>query len=675
MNVPGNWDSTARFPNYVGVGWYRRTFTPDPALQGKSVRLHFGAVYHEAEVFLNGVSIGTHVGGYTPFEFDVTDKLIFGQPNEITVSADNTYKRGAWWPWGGISRSVTLIGNNPIRLVWQHIHGDPDLAAGTATVFVKFRLQNTGATPADVTIRSRLASWNQELVNAIHTVNAGETKDITARFNLPAERVRLWHFDHPEFYHLQTTLTVSGQVQHAVSDRFGIRKIEVSATEFRLNGEPVRLVGFNRIADDAGPHGNTEPDVLVNADIDLMKRAGANMQRINCVPQATNLLNRMDEKGMMIVVGIPVWGDDPQTTLVDNPLTKQWIREMIERDYNHPCVIGWEVANESYQYLGYHENMMDYVRKDLDPHRLVTFTSWNSYRTDIAGTENQPVGQADLPMINMYRSFPEKLATQAARWPDKPFFLSECGMYQLKGGVDADFDPAFIPGWESFARGQFPNLIGASLWSFNDYRSNYRGTPPSGFRSWGVVDQNRNLKPAYHTIRKLHSPVEILKVDGGTATVKTCTLGHLPSYTLKGYKLVWKKGERTGEILLPTLKPGDPAWTGDLPVSGATLKLVTPLGYDIDDTIDRSSSSDGVGIAPVSKPPVRISGVYPHLAVTSEHLEVGIKAVAPWADRTFPKRIRPTSSMKSTTSSTGSSGPNQSAALRPTASSMRRRCN
>ena len=289
-------------------------------------------------------------------------------------------------------------------------------------------------------------------------------------------------------------------------------------------------------------------------------------------------------------------------------------------------------------------------------------------------------------------------------------------------------------------------------------------TPPTGFRSWGVVDQNRNLKPAYYTIRKLHSPVEILKVDGVTATVKTRPLGHIPSYTLKGYKLVWEKGELTGEIPLPTLKPGDPAWTGDLPVSGATLKLVTPLGYDIDDTMDRSSSSDGVGIVlddpvaklvgnwntskrfpghigsgyrssgapdqpndgsatatfrftaptagqyrldmayspdptratnvpvtvtsgastanfsvnqqsplnkgsyreigtvtlvdkqetvitigtagttgfvildairfvPVSKPPVRISGVYPHLAVTSTHPEVGIGAVAPWADR------------------------------------------
>ena len=143
-----------------------------------------------------------------------------------------------------------------------------------------------------------------------------------------------------------------------------------------------------------------------------------------------------------------------------------------------------------------------------------------------------------------------------------------------------------------------------------------------------MVDEHRNIKPAYHTIRKLHSPVEILKVDGVTATVKTRPLGHVPSYTLKGYKLVWEKGELTGEVPLPTLTPGDPAWTGDLPVSGATLKLVTPLGYDIDDTM-----VDAIRFVPVSGPPARISGVYPHLAVTSSHPEVGIGAVAPWADR------------------------------------------
>lgn len=581
MNVPGNWDTTEEFSTYSGVGWYRRSFTPNQELQGKQVRIRFEAVYHEAEVFLNGVSLGRHVGGYTPFEFDVTNKLRFGQPNVLTVSADNTFKRGAWWPWGGISRSVNLIGNNPVRLVWQHIHADPDLAAGTAAVSVNYRIYNAGNSRANVALSSHLESWDKELVSETYTIEAGETRTVNARFNLPADQVRLWHFDHPELYHLQSTLTIDGQVQHVVRDRFGIRKVEVKATEFLLNGEPVRLLGFNRISDDAGVYGNTEPDKLVKADVDLMKRAGGNFSRIMHYPQAPNLLRLLDEKGMLLICEIPIWGED-SLAVPDNPLTKQWLEEMIHRDYNHPSIIGWSVSNEIREYNGYPESMMNFIRKELDPHRIVTYASFSSYRE---GAENEPVREADLPMINAYRTFPEKFAVQVERWPDKPFYLSEFGMYQMEGGLEAEFAEGFIEGWESFARGQFPNLLGASLWTLNDYRSDRHGTPPSGFRAWGIVDEHRNLKPAYHTIRKLYSPLELFEVKGTSVTLKTRPLGYLPSYTLRGYRLEWEQGAEFGHIDLPELRPGDPAWMGELPVEGALVKLVTPLGYAIDEVI------------------------------------------------------------------------------------------
>jgi len=591
MDVPGNWDTTEEFSTYSGVGWYRRSFTPNEELQGKHVRLRFEAVYHESEVFLNGTRLGRHEGGYAPFEFDVTDKLLFDQPNQLVVSADNTFKRGAWWPWGGISRSVNLIANNPVRLVWQHIHADPDLDAGTADVSVRYRIHNASDTPAEVALRSRIESWDQELVAETYTLEANGTLTVNEQFTLPADQVRLWHFDHPEFYHLQTTLRAGGEDQHVVRDRFGIRKIEVKATEFLLNGEPVRLVGFNRISDDAGVFGNTEPDELVNPDVDLMKRAGANFSRIAHNPQAPNLLRRLDEKGMLLICEIPIWGDDP-LAVPDNPLTKQWLKDMIYRDYNHPSIIGWSVSNEIRDYNGYPESMMNYIREELDPHRIVTYASFSSYRD---GGEDEPVRETDLPMINMYRTFAHKFAVQVERWPDMPIYLSEFGMWQLEGGVDADFHEDFIPQWESFTRGQFPNLLGASLWTLNDYRSDRHGTPPTGFRSWGVVDEHRNLKPAYYTIRKLYSPLEVFEVEGSTVTVKTRPLGHIPSYTLRGYQIEWQKGTEVGVIDLPTLRPGDPAWTGDLPVSGATLKLLTPLGYDIDDTVNRFVFSDGVG--------------------------------------------------------------------------------
>jgi beta-galactosidase len=93
ITVPGNWDVLPAYSTHVGKGWYQRTFTVPTDWKGKYIRLHFGAVYETAEVWLNGKSLGTHRGGYTPFEFDVTQQLRAGE-NTVTVCADNTFRRG-----------------------------------------------------------------------------------------------------------------------------------------------------------------------------------------------------------------------------------------------------------------------------------------------------------------------------------------------------------------------------------------------------------------------------------------------------------------------------------------------------------------------------------------------------------------------------------------------------
>ena len=98
LTVPGNWDLLEAYSTHKGKGWYRREFeVPAEWPAGSRVRLRFEAVYHEAEVTLNGRVLGTHTGGYTPFEFDVTEVVKRGEPNVVTVRADNRYRRGAWW--------------------------------------------------------------------------------------------------------------------------------------------------------------------------------------------------------------------------------------------------------------------------------------------------------------------------------------------------------------------------------------------------------------------------------------------------------------------------------------------------------------------------------------------------------------------------------------------------
>lgn len=570
ITVPGNWDVLPAYSTHVGKGWYRRTFTVPPHWNGKHIRLYFDAVYETAEVWLNGKALGTHRGGYTPFEFDVTKQLQAGE-NTVTVCADNTFRRGAWWAWGGISRDVTLIANEDTRIVRQHIRSEPDLKAGTAEVFVEYKIANASDSAQEVSIASSIDEKSEAVLSRTLTVAAKSATNVIASVSLPKSRVRLWHFDHPNLYTITTRLTAKGKLQHEKSDRFGIRKVEVTKDSLMLNGERIRVCGFNRVSD-SNTTGNTEPDSLVRQDVDLMKRAGANFARIMHSPQAPNLLDYLDEKGFMIFAEIPIWGEADPNMKTDNPLTKQWLQEMIERDYNHPSIIGWSVGNELKQHYDYVDSMIKFTRT-LDPHRLVNYASFTGSKSF---PTNDPISVCDLLMYNTYGGNNGVLAENLrGKWPNLPIFFSEFGAAQIGTGTNA-----IIPGMDKrfHTLEGLPYVIGVSIWTFNDYRSNYKNTPPSGNREWGVVTVDRQLKPAYWQMRKLFSPVNALTVSNGVVHVTPRRVDEIPSYTLRGYKLKWYGGE----IALPDLKPGDPVWKSDLKIKpGAVVKLISPTAYDM----------------------------------------------------------------------------------------------
>ncbi len=607
LAVPGNWDTHNAYSQHVGRGWYRREFTVPPAWQGRRVRLQFEAVYETAEVSLNGVTIGRHEGGYTPFEFDVTDRLDWTKPNTLTVCADNTYRRGAWWPWGGISRSVALVAHRDVRLVWQHIRTEPNLAEGSATVFVEYLISNDGTAAASVELASA-ASFGDTLVGettARAAIPARESARARASFTLPAERVHLWHFDRPHLYTLATRVNVASgagaaaptALVHERSDRFGIRKIEVRPDGLHLNGERVRLVGFNRVHDHRA-YGNTEPDHLVRLDVDRMKRYGGNFMRIMHAPAAPNLLDYLDEKGVMVFTEIPVWGDKDPNVIPDNPRTKQWLREMVERDYNHPSVIGWSVGNEMTNHFDFVKTMIDFTRRELDPHRLISHVSFTGTRAEY-GPANDPITISDLMMLNVYGPNPgRQVEVLAERWPDRPVFLSEFGGRQIGETLDSRI-PGLDERWASLT-GR-PQVIGTALWTFNDYRSNYVGSAPGELRSWGIVDLWRRDKAAARDIARLHSPIRRLRILDGKARLEPRSADEFPSFTLRGYRLIWEWRAADGVThggggtALPDIAPGaapmDIALGGKPSAPSATnlvVSLVTPLGYVAHETATTS---------------------------------------------------------------------------------------
>ncbi|HEX4139881.1 MAG TPA: glycoside hydrolase family 2 TIM barrel-domain containing protein [Candidatus Methylacidiphilales bacterium] len=580
ITVPGNWDTLPAYSTYAGKGWYRRTFRVPADWRGKHLRLTFGAVNEEATVTLNGQELGTHRGGYTPFEFDVTDKVAYDADNTLLVCADNTIQRGAWWHWGGISRSVALVANNDVRLIWQHITATPDLAAGTAQVAVRYRIANDGAAPATIHVASHPDDDATPWVETGLTVPAHSTAETTAAFPLPRDAVHLWDFDHPYLYTLRTTLTQNGALQHEARDRFGIRRVEVKPDGLYLNGERVRLCGFNRVSD-SNQYGNTEPDVLVHGDVDLMKRAGADMARLMHFPQAPNLLDYLDEKGMLIFEEIPVWGGGDPNMKSGNPLTEQWLREMIDRDYNHPCIIGWSAGNEMQGSYNYVKSMHEYIRGQLDSSRLLSYVS-NTADGKYIGRTNEPATISDLILLNKYGGFGPALATVHQRWPDKPVFFSEWGVRQIGASPDARI-PNFDKIWADTVTAH-PYLIGLSVWTFNDYRSGFKGTPPSGNREWGVVGVDRHPKAAYQQVRHAYSPVHALTVTPGQVRIEPRSPDEIPSYALRGYHLKWTAGTQTGDIPVPDLKPGDPPWESPLPnLPNLQVSLITPTGYDLTD--------------------------------------------------------------------------------------------
>jgi beta-galactosidase len=591
QTVPGNWDLSPQYSKHRGTGWYSREITPPADWKGKRVRLRFEAVYHAAQVTLNGEVLGEHIGGYTPFEFDVTDKLKLGAANTLLVRADNDYRRGAWWAWGGISRSVDLIANGDARIVFQHIHAEPDLAAGTARIAVRYKLANAGAQAIEAKVVAKIPGTGLAPIERAVTLPPKSESFLEIGGNLAKKDTRLWHFDKPELYTLETQLKSAkgGEVLHGRTDRFGIRKAVVDEKGLIFNGERIRVPGFNRVSD-SNQTGNLEPDALVRKDVDMMKSAGSVMMRIMHTPNAPNLLDYMDEKGMLIFAEIPVWGTGDPQVKKDNPRTKQWLREMIERDYNHPCIIGWSVGNEITEHYNYVKTMIEYVRGELDPHRMANYVSFTAHWHNM-NPSNDPVGFGDIAMINCYGT-PHDFKTRAgivrAKWPDKPVFFSEYGSRRFGNQLTVTV-PHLEGIWEQIEKD--PYVIGGALWTFNDYRSSFKDTPASGNRDWGVVDVDRNPKAAYWQIRPLYAPVQSISVQNGAVTVQPRTPKEIPSYTLRGYNVRWTLADDSGKTVkegtlpVPELAPGAAAWQAAIPgadgAASVRVALVTPTGYEV----------------------------------------------------------------------------------------------
>ena len=647
LRVPGHWGMINDFSNYTGIGWYRKTITlPDNWKRQASDRfyLKFGGVYHLSRVYLNGKFVGMNRGGFTPFEFDVTDALNFDGDNVIAVQADNSAIVGATWNWGGIIRDVVLTKNKDVRIDYQYIHADPNLKTGSATLKLKVRIENNSAEKRTIKVSSKILDHAQ--VGALKgTIEIGPNsrKDVHLETILKAKDVELWHFDNPKLYEIVTTISEGKTVLNEKHDHFGIRKVELTNSQLLLNGEAVRLAGFNRVSEHRF-WGSSEPMEVLEKDVDLMKEAGANFMRIMHGTQNEKLIDLCDRKGILLFEeinvrdldndefranyyplaklekekGIKLNPEEEEILMLDEPyvmvtekhkldiseknylLAKYWLKGMIERDLNHPSIIGWSVGNELNNHFDYGTAAMAYVKQELDPYRLVTCVSNSGQKAEYT-PETDPNTFVDIIMHNMYQwqgKPQEILNTLRTKWPDKPIFISEFGFDPFPSTA-LDGDKEIFSEWMNHFRNQNEFVIGTSMWTFNDYRSGYAATTAEENRVWGVVTSWRQKRRLFDRIQKEHAPVldiEVTDIDfeKNTANLRMPIRGasDYPSHAMYHYKLVYGFRNSKGELIsenavdLPDLKPADGEWTGaiswePLPadILDLTVRLVTPTNY------------------------------------------------------------------------------------------------
>jgi beta-galactosidase len=374
-----------------GTGWYRKTFNVPAAQKGKQTILQFDGVYMNADVYLNGKSLGTHPYGYTSFWYDITDRLNYGGNNTLAVKVRNEGENSRWYSGSGIYRHVWLKITDPVHVAnWSTFITTPEVSTSSARVNIKATVRNDGEQDAATTITTRILDPNGREVAKAETKrslakNTSFDVDQNGTINSPS----LWSTESPNLYKAVMEISTENGVVDRTETSFGIRTLSFDAKNgFQLNGQPLKIKG-GCVHHDNGPLGARAYDRAEERRVELLKAAGFNAIRSAHNPPSPAFLNACDRLGMLVLdETFDMWnyGKNP----ADYHLYfKDWwqrdVESMVFRDRNHPSVFLWSIGNEiperaTPEGVQTAQMLRDYI-KTLDPTRAIT-SAVNSLQPD-----------------------------------------------------------------------------------------------------------------------------------------------------------------------------------------------------------------------------------------------------------------------------------------------------
>jgi hypothetical protein len=571
---------------------YKRSVLIPSDFKGKRIILRFDGVYSYARVWVNGIFLREHHGGFTSWERDITNQVTPGQAAWITVGVTDRSDEISYGSnyakhyMGGILRDVKLVALPSTHATRLHLGTDLDSAYRDATLTASAAIALHGARKA--TMNFQLNDPDNHEVSLRPSSMKFTAEKTEARLDIPVTVPRKWDAEHPNLYTLQATLVVNGVAVESVDRKIGFRKIEVRANKVYVNGQEVKLRGACR--HDIHPlRGRSTTPELDEQDARLFRDANLNFVRTSHYPPSEKFLEACDRYGVYVEEETAVcfvnaeWNVSRLGSQSDPDFLSRYMTqfsEMIERDRSHPSVLMWSLGNESRWGTNIAAEYA-YAKRE-DPSRPVIFSYPGTVPSGTAGydvwSEHYPKVDGDLKSAGA------------------PKLNDEYGHVACYNTDTLKRDPGVRDFWGESIRRFWDNCfnsqgcLGGAIWGAID-EVFLLPDSPVGYGEWGLVDGWRRPKPEYWLAKKAYSPIHIS--DGPVANPGPGQPLALPienrfDHTdLNELKINWSVGPDSGRVTPSSLPPHK---SGTLPIPARdwrdgevlNLKFYRPDGLLVD---------------------------------------------------------------------------------------------
>lgn len=511
MKIPSDWNTQdERLFFYEGTVWFKKSFQAKPSNDYRTL-LYFGAVNYDSHVWVNGKKAGHHVGGFTPFNYDISSLLKDGE-NVVIVKVDN--KRHAedvptqifdWWNYGGITRDVKLV-----KVPMTYLE-DYSLQLKKAADKAKVREISFSAKLNAKEAGHMVRVYIPELKLEQQLTTDAEGKVIST-LKIAAKKLQLWSPENPKLYQVHLSLDNS-----TYTDEIGFRTIETRDKQILLNGKPIFLKGISIHEEKANGGGRANSVEDARTLLGWAKELGCNFVRLAHYPHNENMVREAERMGIMVWSEIPCYW----TIAWTNPKTfenaKQQLTDMIARDHNRANVVIWSIANET-PHSAQRDDFLSRLAKharSLDNTRLISMamevTGASNYVNRLNDNMNQYV---DVVSFNQYIGWYRDVNdAPKMKWEipyNKPVIISEFG-----GGAKYGYHGAKNQRWtEEFQENLYientamldkiDGLSGTTPWILKDFRSPRRVLPDvqDYYNRKGLFSDKGEKKRAFYVLKK-----------------------------------------------------------------------------------------------------------------------------------------------------------------------------